>query len=205
MERSPYNLAYTLQLAQQTFALKQPPVMAEHSGCLYDPRLQRFTVPYLGRTYTVSYPGGMVAAENQQEADLITSVLLLHYLSGPGGVELSDSWISFQELQSGAIYTGPFRKRAVIPLLKGFGTRPQALAAAAERLGGKPAAFGDMSYIIPVLPRVPLLLILWYGDDEFPPNGNILFNRDVNTYLSTEDCAQLAGQTVYTMLKLKLE
>ncbi|NLN06579.1 MAG: DUF3786 domain-containing protein [Firmicutes bacterium] len=205
MERSPYNLAYTLQVAQNSFAGREPLLMAKQSGCPYDPLRQSFTVPYLGRAFTVSYPAGGVFAENKHEADLITSILLLHYLSGAGGAELSGGWISFRELQSGAIYIGPFRKRAVIPLIKGFGTRPGALAQAAEHLGGKKAAYGDLSYIIPVLPRVPLLVILWYGDDEFPPNANILFNRHANAYLSTEDCAQLAGQTVYTMLKFKAE
>ncbi|NLM46767.1 MAG: DUF3786 domain-containing protein [Firmicutes bacterium] len=205
MERSPYNLSYTLQLAQEKFAGREPLFMAEQSGCPYDPVRQCFTVPYLGRAFTVSYPEGNVYAENEDKADFVTAILLLHYLSGAGGAETSDSWISFQELQSGAIYIGPFRKRAVIPLLKGFGTRPQALSRAAERLGGKKAAYGDLSYIIPVLPRVPLLLILWYGDDEFPPDANILFNRHVNAYLATEDCAQLAGQTVYTLLRLKAE
>lgn len=129
---------------------------------------------------------------------------MLHYLSGAGGAELSGGWISFRELQSGAIYIGlpetgrhttnqRFRHPA-----RGFGP-------SRRTPGRQKAAYGDLSYIIPVLPRVPLLVILWYGDDEFPPNANILFNRHANAYLSTEDCAQLAGQTVYTMLKFKAE
>ena len=86
-------------------------------------------------------------------------------------------------------------------MVKALAGQPEAFSKAAELLGGQRAAFGDLSYLIPVLPRIPLILILWQGDEEFPPNGNILFDRYANTYLHTEDYAQLASQTVYTLLR----
>ncbi|NLN53459.1 MAG: DUF3786 domain-containing protein [Firmicutes bacterium] len=201
MNKSPYNMAVTLELARKAFAAKDPHTMAELSACPYDEAASCFTVAYLGQNYTVSYPAGQVSSAAGKEADLITSILLLHYLSGASGVEAADSWISFKELQGGAIYIDPFQKRAINPLVKGFGRKPEAFSKAAELLGGQRAAFGDLSYLIPVLPRIPLILILWQGDEEFPPNGNILFDRYANTYLHTEDYAQLASQTVYTLLR----
>ncbi|NLM52057.1 MAG: DUF3786 domain-containing protein [Firmicutes bacterium] len=202
-ERSPYNMAHTLQLAQKAFAQCDPFLVAQLSKCHYDENTRIFTVPYLGQTYHVSYPQGIVTNIHNQEADFITAILLLHYLSGASGVETSGNWISFKELQSGAIYVAPFHKRAINPFVKGFGRNPAAFCRLAKHLGGTEATYGDFSYIIPVLPRIPLLLILWQGDDEFPATGNILFDQHANTYLHTEDYAQLASQTVYTMLKLK--
>lgn len=201
MNKSPYNMASTLAIAQKAFAQREPHTMAELSNCLYDDTRHCFTVPYLGQDYTVSYPEGQVIDASQKKVDLITAILLLHYLTGASGTKLSHNWISFKELQGGAIYIGPFQKRAINPMIKGFGTQPAAFTKVATLLGGQPASFGDLSYLIPVLPRIPLILLLWQGDEEFPPNGNILFDQHANTYLHTEDYAHLASQTVYALLK----
>jgi hypothetical protein len=193
---------YTLQLSREKFAKQEPLRMAEQSDCYFSPATESFTVPFLGRTYTVSYPDGSATDTKQQEADATTTVLLLHYLSNASGAPLSGEWITFRELPSGAVYTSAFQKRAIIPFVKAFGTQPTALTAVAGRLNGKLSSHGDLSCIIPVLPRIPLLFILWYGDNELPPGGNILFDRHAHTYMHTEDFAVLAGQTVSAMRKL---
>ena len=201
MTRSPYNLAVTLSLAQEEFAKQSPQRMAENSGCSYDETTKSFTVPYLMQNYSVTYPQGNVTNTEQKEADLTTAILILHYLTGASGVELTNDWVSFKELQGGAIYIQAFQKRAINPLVQAFGKEPDAFTAATKQFAGTPAEFGDLSYIIPVFPRIPILLILWRGDDEFPPNGTILFDRNANTYLHTEDFAHLASMTVYALIK----
>ncbi|MCR3923106.1 MAG: DUF3786 domain-containing protein [Firmicutes bacterium] len=201
MNTSPYNLENTLTLAQETFAACSPLVMAAHSKCSYDPTAQCFTIPYLNQEYTVSYPAGRVATRQQEDADIITAILILHYLTRASGLALTDNWISFKELQGGSIYIGPFQNRAIFPFIKTFGTQHATFSRVATQLGGRQTSFGDLSYVIPVLPRVPVTYVLWQGDDEFPANGTILFDQVANTYLTTEDYAYLASTTVYAMIK----
>ena len=201
MTRSPYNLAVTLSLAQEEFAKQSPQSMAEKSGCSYDAATKSFTVTYLTQNYTVTYPDGRVTNAENKEADFTTAILILHYLTGASGEELTNNWISFKELQGGAIYIQAFQKRAINQLVQVFGKKPESLVAAAQQFAGTPADFGDVSCIIPVLPRIPILFILWQGDDEFPPSGTILFDRNANTYLHTEDFAHLASMTVYALIK----
>jgi hypothetical protein len=201
MNKSPYNLGETLDVARREFSQKQALVMAANSGCLYDLDKQRFTIPFLGQKYWVDYPSGTVTfGQEQAEAPIITAILLLHYLVHATGVNFSGQWISFKELQGGSIYIEPFQHRAIIPFVKKFGFDHDLFARAAEKLGGQKSPHGDVAYIIPALPRVPLLYILWQGDEEFPPNGTILFDGYANAYLHTEDFAFLAGMTVAAML-----
>lgn len=201
MNKSPYNLQETLDVARKEFSQKSAMEMAANSGCLYDLEKSRFTVPFLGEKYFVTYPDGDVKIANEiTEAPIITAILLLHYLAQASGMELSKNWISFKELQGGSIYIEPFTHRAVIPFVKNFGGRIKEFGPAAEKLGGEQAEHGDIAYIIPALPRVPLLYILWEGDEEFPPNGTILFDNFANAFLPTEDYAFLGGMTVAALV-----
>jgi hypothetical protein len=45
-------------------------------------------------------------------------------------------------------------------------------------------------------------MILWIGDDEFPPEANILFDQTIGDFLSPEDVAWLAGMVVYRLIAL---
>jgi hypothetical protein len=59
-----------------------------------------------------------------------------------------------------------------------------------------------VGYEFGLLPNVPVRLILWAGDDEFPAAGNILFDENINRILSPEDIAWLAGMLVYRLIAL---
>jgi hypothetical protein len=144
----------------------------------------------------VTYPGGEVKGKQGEEANIIFQILYLHYLSNASGMPLKKEWISFKELPGGQIYIMPFQNRAVKPFAKVFGNKPEDFVLAAERLGGEKAAYGDLSYVLPVFPRVPVMFVLWQGDEEFPPSATILFDATAGSYLPTEDYAMLSGLLV---------
>jgi hypothetical protein len=56
--------------------------------------------------------------------------------------------------------------------------------------------------IFPVLPRVPVQLILWQGDEELPPESTILFDATISDYLPAEDIAVLSGMLVYRLISM---
>jgi hypothetical protein len=86
-------------------------------------------------------------------------------------------------------------------MVQGFGHRPELLAKlATEAYGARPLNEGDVSVEVQALPMVPVALILWKGDDEFPPEGTILFDRSVSGILSAEDIAWLAGMIIYPLM-----
>jgi Domain of unknown function (DUF3786) len=111
--------------------------------------------------------------------------------------------VSFQDLPDGRFYMDAFLKRAKDPLLKTFGTNPKRLVELASKVyDATPMEYGDISVVIKALPLVPVVLMLWQGDDEFPPDGNILFDRGISGILSAEDTAWLAGALVYPLAAL---
>jgi hypothetical protein len=110
------------------------------------------------------------------------------------------NWVSYREIPDAAFYYGAFLKRAVDPLKKVFGEALEGFERAARHLGGRSVEAGDAAFELWVLPRVPIRLILHAGDEEFPAEATILFDRSVGAILSAEDIAWLAGMTVYRII-----
>lgn len=163
-----------------------------------------FKIPFLTRSYRVSYPEFDFedTADAGAEVPIQEQVLILHYMNAMQKTPVSGKWIAYREIPGAAFYYSSFVKRAIDPLKKVFGHNTASLPPAAEKIGGKSIDNGDVGYEFRVLPKVPLQLILWEGDDEFAPEANILFDETAGTYLSPEDAAWLAGMLVYRLIAL---
>lgn len=160
---------------------------------------------FLNRDVNISWPGLTFSyKESPDEVPVQQQVLILHYLIGACDTcseQDSGEWISFQDLPEGRFYMDSFIKRAKEPLLRTFGADPKKMAELATRMyNASPIDFGDFSVVVQALPMVPVVLVLWQGDDEFPPEGNILFDRNISGILPAEDIALLAGLVVYPMI-----
>ncbi|MBI2503171.1 MAG: DUF3786 domain-containing protein [Candidatus Latescibacteria bacterium] len=152
---------------------------------------------FLNRVYRVRPPDFAVSlATGGTEVPLTEKILILHYLQTASGAPLRGEWISFAQVPGGEFYLPNFRARSVDRLVRTFADRETALFGAAAALGGSAAGFGDVSVQLPVLPRVPVALVLWRGDEEFAPSGDLLFDAAVAEYLPVEDMVVLAGMTV---------
>ena len=164
---------------------------------------KRVPVPFLGRTHDLIVADSEISFDEGERAIKIPDqVLMLHYLITASGAPVQDTWITFREVPSGPFYYPSFVKRAIVPLVKCFGQRPEALAMVADVIGETLASPGDTAVKILALPRVPVVLSLWKGDEEFPPEGNVYFDASISSYLSTEDIAYLAGAVVYTVIAM---
>ncbi len=185
-------------LSRETFAK-----IARRSGFEIQTE-DRFAVSFLDREYSISFPAFEFSdsAAAEKEIPIQEQVLILHYMMGTGQTDLSRKWIAYREIEGASFYFSAFVKRAIDPLKKVFGQNLKGFTTAAKNLGGKPIQFGDAGFEFNLFPRVPVQLIVWEGDDEFPPEANILFDQTIGAILSPEDIAWLAGMFVYRMIKL---
>jgi hypothetical protein len=160
------------------------------------------TMDFLNRKVSITWPDLKIAfSDSGEELPIQQQVLLLHYLNGSKRSLLTGEWIAYQEVPDGRFYLDAFLRRAKHPMVQGFGNQPELLVnLATEVYGARPLDQGDLSVIVQALPMVPVALILWKGDEEFPPEGTILFDRSISDILSAEDIAWLAGMIIYPLL-----
>lgn len=85
--------------------------------------------------------------------------------------------VSPQALEHGNTF---FRGRHELPteiMAHHFGSHPDRFMKVGCKLGGVPAGHGDAAVAVPVFPRLPVTLILWVGDLEFPPRVQMLLDE----------------------------
>lgn len=161
-------------------------------------------VPFLNRSYHVAVPGFAFTdtAPEPKDVPIQEQVLILHYLQAKGLLFPTGNWVAYREIQGASFYFSAFVKRAIDPLKKTFGENIQGLIRAAAHLGGTAISAGDAAFEFRLFPRVPVQLILWEGDSEFPAEANILFDDTIGDILSAEDIAWLSGMLVYRLMAL---
>jgi len=162
----------------------------------------RIIVEYLNQSYLVAFPIGEISlCDDDREVPLIDKILILHYLTSVKGTPLANKLITFKQLPGGDSRFPLFSQLTVTPLLNHFGKEPELLINAAAKLGGHKAGYGDVSVTINAFPRVPIILILWRGDDEFPPRGSIIFDSSISDYLFGDDIMYLCATIVWKLIK----
>lgn len=196
-----YKAAIALAVAE--LKQKNPKRLSGLSRCEYGSKDTRewLTVPFFGQPRQVVWPEVRVdPPEGQGDLPLTEQILILHYLLRTTGEPLSGREIDFRDVPEGGFYWSAFVSRAKKPLLETFGQDLDLYLKVAAALGGTIGTQGDASATFPAFPLVPVTHILWQGDEEFPPEANILFDSTIPQHLSTEDIAALAGASVYRLM-----
>lgn len=194
-----------VELGREALRGKDPQKVAEMSGAGFKKEKNGkdvLTLLFLNEEITISWPGlEFHYVKDGSEVPIQQQVLLLHYLDFSGFVNVSDEWIAYQEIPDGKFYLDAFIRRAKNPMVSGFGHQTRRLLELTEAVyGGTAIEQGDVGIRIQALPKIPVALILYEGDDEFPPDGTILFDRSISRILSAEDVAWLAGMIIYPLL-----
>ncbi len=184
-----------LKLARDALSSANPNDMAIMSGASWLADSQYLALSFLGNLFEVGYPQGRVTCDGEDVAQA-DAIIVLHYLAGATGAALREQWISLRELPGGEVYLESFRQRSVALLLDCFAEDPQHLWAAVDRLGGQRQ---NNRVTVYALPRIPITLVLWVGDEDVSSDGTVLYDASAPLYLPTEDLIVLADRTIIAL------
>ena len=190
------NYEVAFQLAKETFLGAKLEERCAKSGAVYLPAEGLVEVPFVNRRCCLHLPEVRFTWAEGGEVPLLEQILILHYLNTASGVSPTGKWITFAQVPGGEFYRPVFRQRTLDRLVRAFGDRPEKLVPAAQSLGGREVEPGEVGVTIPVLPRVAVTFVLWRGDEEIPPAGNVLFDETISEYLPPEDIVVVTGLLV---------
>lgn len=163
------------------------------------------SIPFMDQDHLIHFEPevDVILQTNGEPVPIPEKILILHYLLTARGESFQQNLITFRQVPEGPFYYSAFVKRALDPLAQTFGAEPQRLVECGSQLEAIPDELGDASITLKPLPHVPVTLVIWGGDDELPPQANILFDESIVSYLPTEDIAVLCSMIVYRLIRIK--
>jgi hypothetical protein len=200
------NYQLARQLAVENLRRSNLTDRAFRSGAQYRGKRgngEQIELKYLGYDLVFSFPAGTVAAATEQPISLREEIFILHYLEKASGAPLTGNWISFSEIPGGAFYHPVFAQRCQTVLAKTFGQDLNRLDTLAAGGQAEKLEIGDVGLRLWVLPRIPIGLVIWRGDEEFSAEGKVVFDSSVSQYLPVEDIVVLAETVVWKLVKTK--
>jgi len=162
---------------------------------------KEFTVKLLGREFAITHPDYAIRAlDGGKLPPLPTQTFLLRYLLESKDVAWRGEWKTFREMPWGEMYIKPYTGRVLTRAAFTFGFRTAALKAAAEKMGAEPVNHGDAGFRFDLIGGYQMQILVWEGDDEFPPNAQVLYSDNFAEGFAAEDRV-VAGDILITTIK----
>ena len=158
-----------------------------------------FRVTLLGTEYQVAHPAAQItpAAALPVQTFLLRSLLESHPSVWRG------EWKTFREMPWGEMYIKPYTGRVLTRAAFTFGTRVEKFRAACEKLGAIALPNGDAGFEFALIGDYRMRILVWAGDEEFPPNTQVLYTDNFVEAFAAEDRV-VAGDILITHIKMAM-
>lgn len=182
-----------------------PVEASSRCGVKFDSERKCFLMRLLDTDYELSFPEFAISGSDNGFAlrNLPAQMLLIRFLLEGRASKSSGAFLTYREMPWGEVYIKPFTGRCLTRAAFTFGTRLDAFRRAMENTRAIPIKNGDAGYQIEVMPGYDIRLIVWEGDDEFPPNAQILFSDNFPQAFSAED-RTVVGDIVISDIKRRM-
>ena len=162
---------------------------------------KEFYVNLLGREYAFAHPDYAIRAlDGGALPALPVQTFLLRYLLESRDVPWNGSWKTFREMPWGEMYIKPYTGRVLTRAAFTFGTRVEAFRAACGKMGAEPVPHGDAGFRFRLVGDYQMQILVWEGDDEFPPNAQVLYSDNFADGFAAEDRV-VAGDILISTVK----
>ena len=191
---------------QELYRQIDPQERARILGIPYDEEKQEFTLKFLGTVYHISFPDFTVSHEPDDLAfypleDMIyAKILTIRFLLSGSASSGTGKFKTYREMPWGEVYLRQFDGRCIKRLAFTYGNRLGDFEKIMEHIHAKKVSHGDIAYEVEIFPDYQIQMILWEGDEEFPPSSQILFSDNFPVSFAAEDMAVM-GDVIIGSLK----
>lgn len=163
----------------------------------------RFALTLLDTRYQLAWPQYAITADTPDAfalKSLPAQTFLLRFLLEGRKAARSTQYKTFREMPWGELYIGPYTGRVLTRAAFTFGTRVQKFSDACQALHGGKLPHGDAGYELELLPGYRMQIMVYAGDEEFPPSAQVLYSDNFETGFAAEDRV-VAGDLLISALK----
>lgn len=180
-----------------------PAEMSARCARPWDGGARTITMELLGEPYSVSHPDfTIVGATPLCNAERI---LFLRYLLDGRCTMPSGQYLTYREFPWGEVYLRQFNGRCVQRFAFSYGNKPELLEKIMSKLPSKRLNHSDEGWEVELMPQLTMRFLLWLGDEEFPPNAQILFSDNFRYAFTAEDLAVVGDIVLGRMKKISAD
>jgi len=110
-------------------------------------------------------------------------IILITYLLNSQKIPLAEKIVAPSSLSGGKNFFQGSHRLPIEPLVERYGRDRKGFLDRGSSLGATQKDYGDVALAFTALPRVPVVMVLWEADDEFPPRLSVLFDATVDQHL----------------------
>ena len=188
------------------FGVMHPEEASARCGAAFDAEKNEFSVRLLGTGYRIAWPEYAIVSEHEDAfalKSLPCQTFLLRFLLEGKRAAAYTQFKTFREMPWGEMYITPYTGRCLTRAAFTFGMKLEKFRAACEKMGAKPIGHGDAGYEFDFMDGYAMQIMVWAGDDEFPPSSQILYSENFADGFAAEDRV-VAGDILISAIKAQM-
>ena len=206
-QKNTHNYELVFEHDRQIFLHMDFKKLALRTGLAFSGDGQYLLLPVLDKCYMVSISDGSIfdQACPDLEIPVHTRLLLIHYLIyAKDTAAVTGEEIPFHSIRGVSHFEAAFIRETIPPLKKAFEGHTDRFIQAGKALHGTICTYGDASVRLQLFPLIAITYILWEGDDEFPMNINVLFDKGITDCTHPEDVPVLGSYGAKQLIEASL-
>jgi len=195
-----------VERAWEKLTARSPDEVCRGTGATHDRDTGHYAIQCFGVRYVVD-PVGRSIVPTDSTSDTIrekVSYFFVHsvvwYMGHAVDLPETGRLLNMAGLKGGANFFTGAHTLPIADLATLYNDSRGALTEKALSPGGRKAGYGDESVTLHPLPGISATLILWYGDDEFGPRADLLFDSSIEIRLPLDVIWSIAMMTVLAFL-----
>jgi hypothetical protein len=193
IELVPLKTVWGEAKAWETLSGLKPKEVGSGAKAAYEPKTGNYTIRSFGIDFTVSPETRAITSDNPQATLFLDRykdffrLALLWYMTSAKDIPLTERLIRPLDVKGGQRF---FTGTHVLPLdriQEKYGKDKAGFILRGVQYGADVAKFGDASIKLYPLPRVPVTVVHWLEDEEFPARTSLFFDSTVDYQISVSD------------------
>ncbi|MBS3780007.1 MAG: DUF3786 domain-containing protein [Desulfovermiculus sp.] len=171
---------------------RDPKVVQAAALVDYDPQTCTYHVPCLGQDIAVHVPDRTLSSTSNLGRMLLShypeyaKLSILRYMAHAQDRPLSGELVKPSQLPGGDFFVSGTHVLPLPALARRFDGHKAQFVRRGQVLGGKTTDHGDVSLELFPFPRIPVHIILWFGDEEFAAWATLLVDASCQQHMAVD-------------------
>ncbi len=184
-----------------------PKTTESRTGAVFNSENSSYELKCFGQEVHVSLKDKVITAVSDigklivNDLGEYSRLAILNYLTSAKDIPLSGELVRPADLSGGGIFV---RGTHVVPIdnvAETFGDDQEKLLNVGKELGGLRREYGDVSVELLPFRRVPVTIVLWAGDEDFPAKASLLLDSTCTLQVPVDILWSTAMMVVKAIMK----